>query len=111
MDYTEKYLKYKQKYIALKQYAIQQRGGFVAPVLQPQPQPQHVVMLNNPHAIRGQIDPVPFGRQAPPIHFGPQANGQGHNAAMAAIAAAMQGVQNYPQQQQQQSPLEPNIPI
>jgi hypothetical protein len=27
MDYTEKYLKYKQKYIALKQYAIQQRGG------------------------------------------------------------------------------------
>ena len=26
MDYTEKYLKYKQKYMALKQYAIQ-RGG------------------------------------------------------------------------------------
>jgi hypothetical protein len=69
-------------------------------------------MLNNPHGIRGQPEPVPFGAQTPPIHFGPQANGQGHNAAMAAMAAAMQGVQNYPQQppqQQQQSPPEPNI--
>jgi hypothetical protein len=27
MDYTEKYLKYKQKYMALKRYANQQRGG------------------------------------------------------------------------------------
>ena len=91
----------------------EQQGGFVLTAEQ---------ALNNP--FRGQAPPVPFGAQAPQIPFGLNApqipndidvngNGNGHNAAMAAVYAAM-GLapgQPLPQQPQpQQQPPQPQPP-
>ncbi len=73
MDYTEKYLKYKQKYMALKQYANQQRGGAntntytypstsyfgpVDPPAPPAPQPPAPPAPALP--LAGQAQPAPF---------------------------------------------------